>query len=178
MTTPPVDIRTRTLRKVMWRFLPLLGLCYFALYLDRLNVSVAALTMNAELGITPAIYGLVAGIFFWTYSLFEIPSNYIVSRVGVRVWVSRIIVSWGLVTMATAAAQGEISLMLLRLLLGIAEAGFSPAMLFFVACWFPPAQRAAAISLMVIAVPLSGFGTPISTHIMTGMDGLLGLAGW
>lgn len=178
MTTPPMDIRTRTIRKVMWRFLPLLGICYFALYLDRLNVSVAALTMNEELGITPAVYGLVAGIFFWTYSLFEIPSNYIVSRVGVRVWVSRIIISWGLVTMATAAAQSEISLMLLRLLLGIAEAGFSPAMLFFVACWFPPAQRAAAISLMVVAVPLSGFGTPISAHIMTGMEGLLGLPGW
>ncbi|MEU6711459.1 MFS transporter [Nonomuraea sp. NPDC046802] len=178
MTTSPVDIQTRTLRKVMWRFLPLLGLCYFALYLDRLNVSVAALTMNEQLGITPAVYGLIAGIFFWTYSLFEIPSNYIVSRVGVRLWVSRIIVSWGLVTMATAAAQGEISLMLLRLLLGVAEAGFSPAMLFFVACWFPPAQRAIAISLMVVAVPLSGFGTPISTHIMTGMDGLLGLPGW
>ncbi|GAA3698470.1 MFS transporter [Nonomuraea antimicrobica] len=178
MTTSPVDIQTRTLRKVMWRFLPLLGLCYFALYLDRLNVSVAALTMNEQLGITPAVYGLIAGIFFWTYSLFEIPSNYIVSRVGVRLWVSRIIVSWGLVTMATAAAQGELSLMLLRLLLGVAEAGFSPAMLFFVACWFPPAQRAIAISLMVVAVPLSGFGTPISTHIMTGMDGLLGLPGW
>ncbi|MEU6646659.1 MFS transporter [Saccharomonospora sp. NPDC046836] len=176
--TTTTDIGTRTVRKVLRRFLPILILCYFALYLDRLNLSVAALTMNDELGITPAIYGLVAGVFFWTYSLFEIPSNYIVSRVGVRVWVARIIVSWGLVTMITAAAAGPGSLVVLRLLLGVAEAGFSPAMLFFLASWIPSSRRAAAISLMIVSVPLSGIGTPISMHIIDAMEGVAGMSGW
>jgi ACS family tartrate transporter-like MFS transporter len=176
--TSPTDIETRTLNKIKWRFIPLLCCCYFALYLDRLNGSVAALTMNEDLGISPAVFGLIAGVFFWTYSLLEVPSNYVVSRVGVRVWVTRIIISWGLVTMLTAAAQGEMSLILLRLLLGVAEAGFAPAMIVLVGLWFPASKRAGAISLMVIAVLLSGFGTPLSAIIMTGMDGLLGLPGW
>jgi ACS family tartrate transporter-like MFS transporter len=176
--TSPTDIESRTLRKIKWRFIPLLCCCYFALYLDRLNVSVAALTMNEDLGISPAVFGLIAGVFFWTYSLLEVPSNYVVSRVGVRVWVTRIIISWGLVTMLTAAAQGEVSLILLRLLLGAAEAGFAPAMIVLVGLWFPASKRAGAISLMVIAVLLSGFGTPLSAIIMTSMDGLLGLPGW
>jgi ACS family tartrate transporter-like MFS transporter len=176
--TNPSDIETRTLRKVTRKFLPLLGLCYFVLYMDRLNVSVAALTMNKALGITPSVFGLIAGIFFWTYALFEIPSNYVVSRVGVRVWVSRIIVSWGLVTIATAAAVGANSLLLLRLLLGAAEAGFSPAMLYFIACWFPAAKRGTAMSLMVISVPLSGISSPVAAHIMTGLNGALGMDGW
>jgi ACS family tartrate transporter-like MFS transporter len=176
--TSPTDIESRTLSKIKWRFIPLLCCCYFALYLDRLNVSVAALTMNEDLDISPAVFGLVAGVFFWTYSLLEVPSNYVVSRVGVRVWVTRIIISWGLVTMLTAAAQGEVSLILLRLLLGAAEAGFAPAMIVLVGLWFPASKRAGAISLMVIAVLLSGFGTPLSAIIMTIMDGLLGLPGW
>jgi ACS family tartrate transporter-like MFS transporter len=176
--TSPTDIETRTLSKIKWRFVPLLCCCYFALYLDRLNVSVAALTMNEDLGISPAVFGLVAGVFFWTYSLLEVPSNYVVSRVGVRVWVTRIIISWGLVTMLTAAAQGEISLILLRLLLGAAEAGFAPAMIVLIGLWIPASKRAGAISLMIIAVLLSGFGTPLSAIIMTTMDGLLGLPGW
>jgi ACS family tartrate transporter-like MFS transporter len=177
-TSPPLDIGTRTLRKVRRRFVPIICLCYFALYLDRLNVSVAALTMNADLGIGPAAYGLIAGAFFWTYALLEVPSNYVLSRVGVRIWVSRIIVSWGLVTMLTALAQGEGSLLLLRLLLGVAEAGFAPAMIVFVGMWFPAAQRARIISTLIVAVLLSGFGSPISASILTGMDGVLSIAGW
>ncbi|MBE3015240.1 MFS transporter [Microbispora sp. NEAU-D428] len=178
MTSAHADIQTRTLRKVTRKFIPLITLCYIVLYLDRQNVAVAALTMNKQLGIGPAVYGLIAGVFFWTYSLFEIPSNYIVSRIGVRIWVSRIIVSWGLVTMATAAAAGENSLLVLRLLLGLAEAGFSPAMLFLIASWFPPGRRAMTMSLMAVAVPLAAVGTPVLTSVMTGMDGLLGMAGW
>src|SRR5436190_4415469 len=153
--TSPTDIETRTLNKIKWRFIPLLCCCYFALYLDRLNVSVAALTMNADLGISPAVFGLIAGVFFWTYSLLEVPSNYVVSRVGVRMWVTRIIISWGLVTMLTAAAQGEVSLILLRLLLGAAEAGFAPAMIVLMELWFPASKRAGAISLMITAVQSS-----------------------
>ena len=178
MRTAHADVQSRTLRKVTWKFIPLITLCYLALYLDRHNVAVAALTMNKDLGIGPAVYGLIAGIFFWTYALFEIPSNYIVSRVGVRVWVSRIIVSWGVVTMATAAVVGENSLLVLRLLLGVAEAGFSPAMLFLIASWFPAGRRAMTMSMMAVAVPLAAVGTPILTSIMTGMDGLLGMDGW
>jgi ACS family tartrate transporter-like MFS transporter len=176
--TSPTDIEIRTLRKIKWRFIPLLCCCYFALYVDRLNISVAALTMNEDLGIGPAVFGLIAGVFFWTYSLLEVPSNYVVSRVGVRMWVTRIIISWGLVTMLTAAAQGEVSLILLRLLLGAAEAGFAPAMIVLIGLWFPASKRAGAISLMVIAVLLSGFGNPLSAIIMTSMDGLLGMPGW
>jgi len=176
--TPAAELERRTLRKIVRRFVPLLICCYFALYLDRLNVSVAALTMNADLGISPAVFGLVAGAFFWTYSLLEVPSNWVVSKVGVRKWVTRIIISWGLVTMLTATAQGEVSLVLLRLLLGAAEAGFAPAMIVLVGKWFPASKRAGAISLMVSAVLLSGFGTPLSATIMTGFDGLAGMAGW
>ncbi|MTE16817.1 MFS transporter [Nocardia aurantiaca] len=178
MTTVSTAVETRALRKVTRRFLPLAALCTYVLYIDRLNVSVAALTMNKQLGISPAAFGLVAGIFFWSYALCEIPSNFALSRVGVRVWVSRIIVSWGVVTMATAAVQGLHSLLMLRLLLGVAEAGFSPAMLFFLAGWFPRRNRALATALLTVAVPFSGITTPILTHIMTGLDGTLGLPGW
>ena len=177
MTFHP-DIESRTLRKVARRFIPLLGCCYFALYLDRLNISVAALTMNDDLGISPAEFGLIAGAFFWSYALLEVPSNYVVSKIGVRTWVARIIVSWGVVTCLTAAAQGERSLVLLRLLLGVAEAGFAPAMIVLIGQWFPSSKRAGAISLMVIAVALSGFGIPFSAIVMTGTDGWLGLPGW
>ncbi|MGW2651817.1 MFS transporter [Streptomyces sp. NPDC001393] len=168
----------RTTRKVLRKFLPLLGLCYFVLYMDRVNISVTALQFNTELGITPAVFGLISGVFFWTYSLLEIPSNYIVSRVGVRVWITRIVISWGVVTIATAFVQGATGLIVLRMLLGIAEAGFSPAMLFFVSLWIPRKYRAMALCLMLSAIPLSGISLPLIGHVMTGTDGLLGISGW
>jgi MFS transporter, ACS family, tartrate transporter len=173
-----VDVERRAMRKVRRAFLPIIAVCLFMLYIDRLNVSVAALPMDKQLGVSLTTYGLIAGAFFWTYALGEVPSNYLVQRLGVRLWVSRIIVSWGVVTMLTALVQGRDSLLLLRLLLGAAEAGFAPALVFFVCSWFPKAHRGAALAVTAAAIPLSGLSAPISAHIITATDGLGGLAGW
>jgi ACS family tartrate transporter-like MFS transporter len=164
-------------RKVALHFLPLVGLCYIVLYLDRLNIGVAALTMNDELGISATAYGFAAGVYFWSYTICEPPSNWVLSRVGARKWISRIMVTWGLVTIATAFVQGELSLAVMRFLLGIAEAGFSPGMLYFVSRWFPSARRGMAMSWIVTFICLSGLGTPVMTHLLA-LDGLLGLSGW
>lgn len=174
---PAADLGETVLHKVTWRFLPLVGLCYVVLYLDRLNVGVAALTMNRELSISASAYGFAAGVYFWSYTACEPPSNFVLSRIGARVWISRIMVTWGLVTMATALVQGEVSLAVMRFLLGIAEAGFSPGMLYFVSRWFPAARRGAAMSWVVGFICVSGLTTPISTYLLR-LDGLAGLSGW
>jgi ACS family tartrate transporter-like MFS transporter len=165
------------LRKVARHFLPLIGLCYIVLYLDRLNIGVAALTMNDELGISATAYGFAAGVYFWSYTICEPPSNWVLSRVGARRWISRIMVTWGLVTIATAFVQGETSLAIMRFLLGVAEAGFSPGMLWFVSRWFPNARRGAAMSWVVTFICVSGLGTPLMTHLLD-LHGFLGLSGW
>ncbi|WP_229874394.1 MFS transporter [Amycolatopsis deserti] len=165
------------LRKVTRHFLPLIGLCYIVLYLDRLNIGVAALTMNSELGISATAYGFAAGIYFWSYTLLEPPSNWVLSKVGARKWISRIMVTWGLVTIGTAFVQGETSLTIMRVLLGVAEAGFSPGMLYFVSRWYPNARRGAAMSWIVTFICISGLGTPLMTHLL-GLHGFLGLSGW
>jgi MFS transporter, ACS family, tartrate transporter len=164
-------------RKVALHFLPLVGLCYIVLYLDRLNIGVAALTMNDELGISATAYGFAAGVYFWSYTICEPPSNWVLTRVGARKWISRIMVTWGLVTIATAFVQGELSLAVMRFLLGVAEAGFSPGMLFFVSRWFPSARRGMAMSWIVTFICISGLGTPVMTHLLA-LDGVLGLSGW
>ncbi|AJE80532.1 MFS transporter [Streptomyces albus] len=164
-------------RKVARHFLPLVGLCYIVLYLDRLNIGFAALTMNDELGISATMFGFVAGVYFWSYTLCEPVSNWVLSRVGARIWISRIMATWGLVTIGTALVQGATSLAVMRFLLGVAEAGFSPGMLYFVSCWFPHARRGMAMSWVVTFICLSGLGTPMMTH-MHGLDGFLGLSGW
>ncbi|WP_209440766.1 MFS transporter [Amycolatopsis thermoflava] len=165
------------LRKVTRHFLPLIGLCYIVLYLDRLNIGVAALTMNSELGISATAYGFAAGVYFWSYTLLEPPSNWVLSRVGARKWISRIMVTWGLVTIGTGFVQGETSLTIMRVLLGVAEAGFSPGMLYFVSRWYPNARRGAAMSWIVTFICISGLGTPLMTHLL-GLHGFLGLSGW
>ncbi|MGI6873451.1 MFS transporter [Amycolatopsis sp. 3B14] len=165
------------LRKVTRHFLPLIGLCYIVLYLDRLNIGVAALTMNSELGISATAYGFAAGVYFWSYTLLEPPSNWVLSKVGARKWISRIMVTWGLVTIGTGFVQGETSLTIMRVLLGVAEAGFSPGMLYFVSRWYPNARRGAAMSWIVTFICISGLGTPLMTHLL-GLHGFLGLSGW
>ncbi|MFD4250144.1 MFS transporter [Amycolatopsis thermoflava] len=165
------------LRKVTRHFLPLIGLCYIVLYLDRLNIGVAALTMNSELGISATAYGFAAGVYFWSYTLLEPPSNWVLSRVGARKWISRIMITWGLVTIGTGFVQGETSLTIMRVLLGVAEAGFSPGMLYFVSRWYPNARRGAAMSWIVTFICISGLGTPLMTHLL-GLHGFLGLSGW
>jgi ACS family tartrate transporter-like MFS transporter len=164
-------------RKVAWRLLPLLVVCYFLSFLDRVNIGYAALTMNADLGLGAAAYGLGAGIFFIGYLLFEIPSNILLKRFGARVWIARIMITWGMISACMALVQGELSFYVLRFLLGFAEAGFFPGIVYYLSVWFPAAWRARIIGSFLIALPLSSIlGGPVSTLIL-GMDHL-GLAGW
>ncbi|WP_037305421.1 MFS transporter [Amycolatopsis orientalis] len=167
-------------RKAMIRLVPLLGLLYLLNYLDRVNVGFAALTMNADLGISAAAYGLGAGLFFVGYFFFEVPSNVILHKVGARIWIARIMVTWGLVASATAFIQGEVSFYIVRVLLGIAEAGFFPGIILYLTYWFPRKQRAKIVALFFLAVPLSSvLGSPISALLIKHGDGVLGFdAGW
>ena len=167
----------RALSRVRWRLLPFLGALYVVSYLDRVNVSFAKLTMNAAIGIDDATYALGAGIFFIGYFLFEIPSNLILERVGARRWIARILVTWGLISAATAFVSGSASFMTMRFLLGLAEAGFFPGILLYLTYWFPAQERARVVGLFMVALPLSGLiGSPLSAEIMR-ID-WLGLAGW
>ncbi|MGE0668778.1 MAG: MFS transporter [Sphingomonadales bacterium] len=167
----------RICRKVAWRLLPLLVVCYFLSFLDRVNISFASLTMNADLGLSAAAYGLGAGIFFIGYLLFEVPSNILLRRFGPRIWIARIMISWGIISACMATVQGETSFYVLRFLLGFAEAGFFPGIVYYLSIWFPAAWRARIIGSFLIALPLSSIlGAPVSA-IFLGMDHL-GLSGW
>ena len=160
------------------RLLPFLFLLYVVCFLDRVNVGFAALQMNHDLGFSPAVYGFGAGIFFLGYVLFEVPSNLILARMGARVWIARIMITWGLVAAAMMFVRGPLSLYGLRFLLGVAEAGFFPGIIYYLSGWFPAAQRARAVARFMIAIPLSGvLGGPLSGALL-GLDGRLGLAGW
>lgn len=164
--------------KAAWRLLPFMGVLYFVSFLDRVNVGFAALTMNADLGFSDQAFGFGAGVFFLAYALLEVPSNLILARVGARRWIFRIMVSWGLLSAATAFVYDENSFYVLRFLLGAAEAGFFPGMIYYLALWFPAARRARMVAAFMAAVPLAGIiGSPISGAIL-GMHGFLGLAGW
>ena len=153
-------------------------LLYVVAYLDRVNVGFAALTMNKDLGFTPQVFGFGAGIFFFGYFLFEVPSNVLLEKFGARLWICRIMLTWGLVSMATAFAQGPVSFYVLRFLLGLAEAGFFPGMVLYLTYWFPSAVRARLIALFLAAVPLANVvGAPASGYIL-GLEGWHGLHGW
>ncbi|MCU1619250.1 MAG: ttuB [Modestobacter sp.] len=170
----------RVVRKAARRLLPLLVLLYLVNYLDRVNVGFAALRMNADLGLSSAAYGLGAGLFFIGYFFFEVPSNVVLHKVGARLWIARIMITWGLVASATAFVQGEVSFYVVRVLLGIAEAGFFPGILLYLTYWFPRAERARIVALTFLAVPLASvIGSPLSTVLIQHGDGLLGFdAGW
>lgn len=168
----------RVLDRVAAKLVPLLAVCYFVAYLDRVNVSFAALTMNRDLGISPSTYGLAAGVFFLTYFGFEIPSNLILVRVGARRWIARIMVTWGLLSAAMALVSGPRSFIAIRLLLGAAEAGFFPGVIFYLTSWFPAATRARIIGSFMAAVPLSTvIGAPLSAALLS-LDGVGGWRGW
>jgi ACS family tartrate transporter-like MFS transporter len=172
-------VEQSTVRSVYWRLLPLAILTYFLCYLDRINVGFAALTMNKDLGLDAATYGMAAGAFFWGYFLFEVPSNLILEKVGARLWIARIMLTWGLLSGATAFAVGPWSFLTLRFLLGLAEAGLFPGMILFFTYWFPDWHRARIMSGFTVALPLAvAAGAPLSTSIIVGMDKILGLAGW
>jgi ACS family tartrate transporter-like MFS transporter len=164
------------LSRAAWRLIPIMCLMYVASFLDRVNIGFAALTMNHDLGFSPSVFGIGAGIFFFGYFFFEIPSNLMLEKVGARLWMCRIMVSWGLVSMATAFVQGPSSFYILRFLLGLAEAGLYPGMILYMTYWFPAATRARFIALFLAAVPAASvIGAPISGWLL-GFDGLL--HGW
>lgn len=170
---------TAVYAKVMWRLLPFLFLCYLCAYLDRVNVSFAKLQMLNDLGMSEAVYGLGAGIFFVGYLMFEVPSNLILLRVGARRWIARIMVTWGLISGAMMFVTTPTSFYIMRFLLGVAEAGFIPAILLYLTYWFPSSQRSKVTALFLTGIPMSGVvGGPLSGWIMSSMGGAHGLAGW
>ncbi len=172
------DIEARTMAKVRRRLVPFLMLCYFVAYLDRVNVGFAGATMRADLGLSAAAFGGAAGIFFIAYFFFEIPSNLALHRFGARVWIARIMLTWGLVSGAQAFVGGETSFNIVRLLLGVAEAGFFPGIIFFLTLWFPARYRARIVGLFMFAIPISTvIGAPLSGLILN-LEGSAGLHGW
>nr|WP_249803584.1 D-galactonate transporter [Bradyrhizobium sp. 21] len=172
------EIQTRVLRKITWRIVPFIMLLYFVAFIDRVNIGFASLTMNKDIGLSPTVYGFGAGIFFWGYFLFEVPSNIILHKVGARIWIARVMITWGIVSAAMAFVQGPTSFYVLRFLLGVAEAGFFPGIILYLSYWFPARQRAAVTALFMAAAPLSTvLGSPVSGALLE-MDGLLGFKGW
>jgi ACS family tartrate transporter-like MFS transporter len=167
-----------TLRKLTSRLIPFLILLFVMSYLDRANVGFAAFQMNFDLGLTASQFGFGSGVFFLGYCLFEVPSNLFLARFGARRWIARIMISWGLLAAALALARGPVSFAVLRFLLGVAEAGFYPGIVYYLSCWYPAALRARAIAAFLVAIPLSGvIGGPLSAALL-GLDGLLGMRGW
>ena len=172
------DVERRTLRKISWRIVPFIMLLYFIASIDRVNIGFASLTMNKDIGLSSAAFGFGAGIFFFGYFLFEVPSNVILHRVGARLWIARVMISWGLISALFAFVQGEVSFYLLRFLLGVAEAGFFPGIILYLSYWFPARRRAQVVSLFMAAAPISVvLGSPISGALLE-MDGYAGLRGW
>jgi len=171
-------VETRTMRQVTWRIVPFLMVCYFVSFLDRVNLGFAALEMVKDLRLSATVFGLGGGIFFVSYFLFEVPSNLLLERFGARRWISRIMITWGILAAAMALVKGPQSLYLIRLLLGAAEAGFFPGVILYLTYWFPAEYRARIIGLFTVAIPVSSFlGSPLSAALLA-TDGWLGLRGW
>jgi D-galactonate transporter len=168
-----------TYRKVAWRLLPILFVCYVLAYLDRVNVGFAKLQMQSDLGFSDTVYGIGAGIFFIGYFLFEVPSNLILERVGARIWIARILMVWGLVSAGTMFTRSETTFYVLRFVLGVAEAGFFPGIILYLTYWFTRAHRARMVAAFMTAITLSGIvGGPMSGWILARFSGVLDLAGW
>src|SRR3954452_4244985 len=172
------ELERRTLRKISLRIVPFIMLLYFISYIDRVNIGFAALTMNKDLGFTSSVFGFGAGIFFLGYFLFEVPSNLILETVGARLWIARVMITWGIISAAFAFIQGETSFYVLRFLLGVAEAGFFPGIIVYLSYWFPARRRAQVVSFFMAAAPISTvLGSPLSSALLE-MHGVLGLRGW
>ena len=190
----PQGFEEATFRKIAWRLIPFLFLCYIVAFLDRVNVGFAKLQMAGDLHYSDAVYGFGAGIFFIGYFIFEVPSNVILEKVGARIWIARIMITWGLISSAfmfagdihwggIAAAFGytdaEFTFYVLRFLLGVAEAGFFPGIILYLTYWFPGARRAKMVALFMTAIGVSNvIGSPVSGAIMQFMDGANGWRGW
>lgn len=173
-----MSLERATMRRVSWRLVPFICLLYFIAFIDRVNIGFAALTMNKDLGLTSAVFGFGAGIFFFGYFLFEVPSNIVLDKVGARLWIARVMITWGLISGAFAFVKGEYGFYALRFLLGAAEAGFFPGIILYLTYWFPARYRAGVVSLFMAAAPVSVIiGSPLSSALL-GMEGTLGLHGW
>ena len=169
----------RVIAKVRRRLLPFLAVCLVANYLDRVNIGFAALLMNKDLGLSPIVFGLGSGIFFFSYAAVEVPSNYMRERVGARVWIAPILLSWGGVSGLMAGAWNEASFLVLSLLLGLAEAGFVPGVVLYLTYWMPHSYRAVALSGFMLAIPVSSvIGAPISGFILEFMQNVGGVKAW
>ncbi|NNG68652.1 MFS transporter [Rhizobium laguerreae] len=176
---PAQTLEDRAYGKVFWRIVSFLMLCYVVAYLDRVNVGFAKLQMSSELGLSEAAYGIGAGIFFIGYFLFEVPSNIIMNKVGARVWIARIMLTWGIISAAFMFTSSETVFYVLRFLLGVAEAGFFPGIILYLTAWYPAHRRARIITTFMSAIPISAiFGNPLSGLLMDSFHGTHGLSGW
>jgi ACS family tartrate transporter-like MFS transporter len=172
------DFEDAVMRKVAWRLIPFLSIGYMINALDRFNVSMAALTMNQDLGLTASAYGLGAGAFFWSYVLFQFPANLMLARIGARVWISIIMVTWGACSAGTALITGETSFVAVRFLLGIAEAGFFPGVAYFLTCWFPAFYRGRMMGIFYACGAFASvLGGPLGANLLK-LNGWFGIAGW
>jgi ACS family tartrate transporter-like MFS transporter len=172
------SVEQRTLRRITWRIVPFVMLLYFIAFIDRVNIGFASLTMNKDIGLSPSAFGFGAGIFFLGYFVFEVPSNLILEKVGARLWIARVMVTWGVISAAMAFVRGPVSFYALRFLLGAAEAGFFPGIILYLSYWFPARHRAGVTALFMAAAPVStALGSPLSAALLE-MNGVLGFAGW
>jgi len=171
-------VEVATMRLVTLRIIPFLMICYFIAFVDRVNAGFAALQMNHDIGLSAAAFGLGGGLFYITYVICEVPSNLAMQKVGARLWIARIMISWGIVSAGMAMVSGPYSFYAVRLLLGAAEAGFFPGVILYLTYWFPAKYRGRIVALFMVAIPLSSFfGSPISAALLQ-LDGLGGLHGW
>lgn len=177
-STPPSELERATMRRVAWRLLPFLIICYLIAIIDRGNIGMASLQMNQDLELSAKVFGFASSLFFFAYFLLEVPSNLAMQRYGARIWIARIMITWGLISAGTAFVQGANSLYVMRFLLGAAEAGFFPGVLLYLTYWLPSAYRARMVALFMVAIPAANFiGSPISGLLLS-LDGWLGMRGW
>ncbi len=167
-----------TMARVTRRLLPMLILCYFVAYLDRVNIGFAGLTMNKDLGFSSAVFGFGGGIFFLGYFIFEVPSNVILERVGARTWIARILVTWGIISGFTAAVTGPYSFFGIRFVLGLAEAGFFPGIILYLTWWFPSFYRSRIVAIFMAAIPISNILGSLVSGVILSLHGMWGLTGW
>src|SRR5262245_26228988 len=176
--TVDATLQRSTMRKVYLRLLPFAVLSYVLAYIDRINVSFAGLTMRGDLAMSASTFGFAVGMFYWGYFIFEVPSNVILEKIGARIWIARIMITWGILAGLTAACTGSTSFAIVRFLLGVAEAGFFPGIILYFTYWFPSYHHARIVSGFLVGLPVAvSIGAPISTALL-GLDGLFGLRGW
>src|SRR6201997_5068357 len=173
-----VTLQRSTMRKVYLRLLPFAVLSYILAYIDRINVSFAGLTMREDIGMSAATFGFAVGMFYWGYFIFEVPSNVVLQKIGARIWIARIMITWGIFAGLTAMVTGLTSFSIVRFLLGVAEAGFFPGIILYFTYWFPSNHHARIVSGFLVGLPVAvAVGSPISTALL-GLDGLFGVRGW